>query len=103
MMLLFFLKIITHLNNVVSNPRKIFETKTPVAVNNAHMIIYFKHFLIIKQLYGLFDTINKEWEKTDKKDDSYMIDLFENENIYYIIFNLYYKILDNYDKTFTNY
>jgi len=98
-----YLKILTHLNNVISNPRKIFETKTPVSVNNAHMIIYFKHFLIIKQLYGLFDTINKEWEKTDKKDDSYMIDIFENENIYFIIFNLYYKILDNYDKTFTNY
>jgi hypothetical protein len=95
-----YLKILTHLNNVISNPRKIFETKTPVAVNNAHMIIYFKHFLIIKQLYGLFDTINNAWEKTDKKDDSYMIDIFKNENIYFIIFNLYYKILDNYDKTF---
>jgi hypothetical protein len=98
-----YLRILTHLNNIISNPRKIFETKTPVAVNNAHTIIYFKHFLIIKQLFGLFDTINKEWEKTDKKDDSYMIDIFENENIYFIIFNLYYKILDNYDKTFTNY
>ena len=96
-----YLKILTHLNNIISNPRKIFETKTPVAVNNAHTIIYFKHFLIIKQLFGLFDTINKEWEKTDKKDDSYMIDIFENENIYFVIFNLYYKILDNYDKTFS--
>lgn len=90
-----YLKIITHLNKIISNPKKIFQTKIPIIVNNVHTLMYFKHFLIIKILFNLFNEIDEKFI-----DKSSIIDIFASSNIYFLIFNLYFKILDNYNETF---
>jgi len=105
-----YLRILKHLDKIISDPDKIFNTLIG-SINNIHSKMYFKHFLIIKILYNLFDDINKKWDK-EKWDKTFMIDLFsykilEFENIpkvnlcmYLLIFNFYYEILDKYNETF---
>ena len=105
-----YLRILTHLNKVISEPDKIFN-EIIASINNIHSKMYFKHYLIIKILYNLFDEINKKWD-TEKWNKTFMIDLFsyeiaEFENIpqvnlcmYLLIFNFYYNTLDKYEETF---
>jgi hypothetical protein len=105
-----YLRILEHLNKVISEPDKIFG-ELVASINNIHSKMYFKNFLIIKILYNLFDEINKKWDK-EKWDKTYKIDLFsykiaEFENIpqvnlcmYLLIFNFYYNTLDKYNETF---
>jgi len=102
-----YLRILTHLNKVISDPDKIFNEMIAL-INNIHSKMYFKHFLIIKILFNLFDGINKKWE-TEKWDKTFMIDLFNYEIeqlsqvnlcMYLLIFNFYYTTLDKYEQTF---
>jgi len=95
-----YLKVLNHLNKIIDNPKKIFETTIPLIVNNTHTIMYFKHFLIIKILYIFFNEINK----TDVLKQDSSIDIFESDDklgVYFIIFNLYYKVLDKYNEIFS--
>jgi hypothetical protein len=57
-----YLRILEHLNKVISEPDKIFG-ELVASINNIHSKMYFKNFLIIKILYNLFDEINKKWDK----------------------------------------
>lgn len=105
-----YLRILEHLNKVISEPDKIFN-ELVASINNIHSKMYFKNFLIIKILYNLFDEINKKWDK-EKWDKSYKIDLFSynisqfentpqvNICMYLLIFNFYYNTLDKYNETF---
>jgi len=105
-----YLRILTHLNKIISEPDKIFN-EIIASINNIHSKMYFKHFLIIKILFNLFDEINKKWDK-EKWNKTFMIDLFSYEiekfeNIpqvnlcrYILMFNFYYSTLDKYEETF---
>ena len=78
------------------------ERTIPLIINNTHTNMYFKHFLVIKVLFTLFNEINNT---SLFKPDTY-IDIFpdmENNQlgIYFLIFNLYYKILDKYTEIFS--
>ena len=97
-----YLKVLTHLNKIIENPKEIFQRTIPLIMNNTHTNMYFKHFLIIKILYTLFDEINK----TDLLQKDTYIDIFPDIDdnklgIYFLIFNLYYKILDKYNEIFS--
>ena len=97
-----YLKVLIHLNKIIENPEKIFERTIPLIINNTHTNMYFKHFLVIKVLFTLFNEINNT---SLFKPDTY-IDIFpdmENNQlgIYFLIFNLYYKILDKYTEIFS--
>jgi len=104
-----YLRTLEHLNKVISERDKMVYSS--VSVNNVHTKMYFKHFLVIKILYHLFDEINKKWEQ-EKWDKTFMIDLFSAEidkfenkpqvnlSIYLLIFNFYFNTLDKYEEIF---
>ena len=105
--LLKYIKILNRINKYISNPETEIMTVLSTKETTIHYYLYFKHYIIIKNLLSFFNNILEKWTN-----DTYKLDIFNYDDNSeaskeiiknFLLFNLFYKILDKYNDVLTKF
>ena len=99
----FYNSVLEKMENVINKFEDPKEFNSPMLQQKENVVLYNRHYFMIKMLSSFFDKLYKHWDekfKTDKASWSLSkkIDIGENNpnKKYYFLFNIFFKFLDAY-------